>query len=129
MLNGPVDARRAVNIVCLDLVGHLTWFCTEFLQRSCWSISWMSRQYSRLKTSWKGQRVVISGTMFNWKSEMSRVPKRSEQGQVLSNILVDDLNDEAEGTLLSSADDSKLWGASHMWGHATIQLQAGGMGW
>jgi len=45
---------------------------------------------------------------------MSRVPQRSELSQVLSGIFVHDLNDEAEGTLFSSADDSKLSGATHM---------------
>lgn len=95
-------------------LGHLTWFCTEFLQRNCWHMGWISRQWRRLKTSWKVQRVVISSTKFSWKPVMSRVPQRSELSQVLSGIFVHDLNDEAEGTLFSSADDSKLRSYSHV---------------
>lgn len=61
---------------------------------------------------------MINGTEASWRPVTSSILQRSILGAVLLNIL-NDLDDRAEFTLSSFANDTKLRGVTH--GHATIQ--------
>ena len=59
--------------------------------------------------NWMEQWVVVDGDVSSWKSVLSGVPQGSILGPILFLVYINDLEEEVTGSLLTFADDTKLF--------------------
>jgi len=100
-----VDKRRATDILYLD-------FCKPF--DTVLPNIMVTKLEKNIFDGWTTHRVVVSGSVSEWKLGRSGAPQESVLGPVLFNIFVGDMDHGIECTLSKFAGDTKLSGAVNM---------------